>query len=266
MDPISLIGIVGGIGLMLLAAILEGTHLSSLFAPTALLIIGGGTFGATITCFSLEELLSLRTGIKVAFAKPAQTAEELYVLMGDFATVARREGLLALESRVAGIEYPLLKRGLRLMVDGTDPGLLKDLLITEIAMTEEKMKTQASIFAVAGGFAPCMGIIGTVMGLIHVLGNLSNPDALGPAIAVAFLATLYGIAFANCIFLPLGKKMVFVAKQGTQLDLMIVEGLISIQSGDNPRLVQEKLISFIEMEKRHELTREKAGAGKPAEA
>jgi len=119
-------------------------------------------------------------------------------------------------------------------------------LSSELVTMDEKAKTQAGILQSAGGFAPTMGIIGTVIGLVNVLGSLSNPDDLGPLIATAFLATLYGIASANILFLPLGKKLLYVTKQDTQMGLLIIEGLISIQSGDNPRMVQEKLLSLID--------------------
>jgi chemotaxis protein MotA len=266
MDPISLIGIVFGIFMVLFAAVVEGLHLGSLMSPTAFMIISGGTTGATIACYSMEEIKSFIGGVGAAFKKPSMTVEEIYKILGEIATVARREGVLALESRAEQISHPLLKRGIRLMIDGTDPALLKDMMLTDLLMSEEKLKMHASVCATAGGFAPCMGIIGTVLGLVHVLGNLSNPDELGPAIAVAFLATLYGIGFANLIFLPLGKKIQFVAKQVMHIGSMITEGVLAIQAGDNPRLVQEKLLSFIEHEKWDALTSEKAVVGKAATA
>jgi chemotaxis protein MotA len=137
------------------------------------------------------------------------------------------------------------------------------MFISEIVTQEAKAKMQASIYQTAGGFAPTMGIIGTVMGLVHVLGNLSDPDSLGHSIAGAFLATLYGIAVANLLFLPLAKKLQYRAHQEVEIGMMIVEALVSIQSGDSPRMVQEKLISLIEQEKREHLpTYQKAGAEK----
>ncbi|MEK7795643.1 MAG: MotA/TolQ/ExbB proton channel family protein, partial [Candidatus Hydrogenedentota bacterium] len=124
---------------------------------------------------------------------------------------------------------------------------------SEVATREARLKGQGSIFSTAGGFAPTLGIIGTVIGLVHVLGNLSEPDKLGPAIAVAFIATLYGIAFANLLFLPLGKKMTFVAKQDAEMSIAIVEGVLSIQAGENPRVVQEKIRSFMKEEEWQEI-------------
>ena len=242
MDPISIIGIVLAVVACLVCALWEGTSPLALINLPAMVIIAGGTTGATITCFTTEELRKLFSSIRNAFIKRPYTIEDIFETFGELATLARRDGLLVLEHHPINIDSTLLKRGVRLVVDGTEPNLLKELLGGELATSEEKAKMQASILAAAGGFAPTMGIIGTVMGLVNVLGSLENPDELGPLIAGAFLATLYGIASANIFFLPLGKKLSFVAKEDTQAGLLIIEGLISIQSGDNPRMVQEKLL------------------------
>ncbi len=246
MDPISIIGIVGATAAIIISALWEGTSPLALVNVPAMLIIVGGTTGATIACFSFEEVKKLFSSMRFAFIKRSYTIENIFETFGELATLARRDGLLVLEHHPINIDSTLLKRGVRLVVDGTEPNLLKDLLSGELATSEEKAKTQASILAAAGGFAPTMGIIGTVMGLVNVLGSLDNPDELGHLIAGAFLATLYGIASANVVFLPLGKKLAYVAKEDTQAGLLIIEGLISIQSGDNPRMVQEKLLSLIE--------------------
>jgi chemotaxis protein MotA len=246
MDPISIIGIVGAFIAILISAMWEGTSPFALINFPAMFIIVGGTSGATMTCFSLEEIKSIFSSLKLAFIKRSYSIEDIFETFGELATLARRDGLLVLEHHPIKIDSVLLKRGVRLVVDGTDPNLLKELLSAELATSEEKSKMQASILAAAGGFAPTMGIIGTVMGLVNVLGSLDNPDELGPLIAGAFLATLYGIGSANVIFLPLGKKLAYVSKENTQAGLLIIEGLISIQSGDNPRMVQEKLLSLID--------------------
>jgi chemotaxis protein MotA len=231
---------------ILIAAIEEGASLGSLVAPTAMLIIVTGTIGATTACYTFKEMLSLFAVTRKAFQKPSIEMSEIFDFFGQVATVARRDGLLALESYPIKVENSLLKRGIRLLVDGTDPHLLKDLLVTQLAMAEQKTKVYAGMWGAAGGFAPTMGIIGTVIGLVNVLGNLSDAARLGPAIAVAFLATLYGIGSANIFCLPLGKKLGNVAKAETQIGLIIIEGIVSIQAGDNPRMVQEKLLSYID--------------------
>lgn len=246
LDPITLAGIVFGIVAVLSAAMLEGTHLVALMSPTAAMIIIGGTTGATVSCYSMGEVKELVASTMRAFRKPPFELGQVIETFVELATLVRREGLLMLENYPLKIESPLLKRGLQLMVDGTDPNVLKDMLTTQIAMTEHQAKTQAGIWQTAGGFAPTMGIIGTVMGLVHVLGNLENPDELGPAISVAFLATLYGIGVANLVCLPLAKKLGFVAKQNSQISELVVEGITSIQTGENPRVIEEKLYSYLD--------------------
>ena len=253
MDPITIVGIVGGFTAAIVAAMWEGTHLEALFEPSALFLILMGTGCATMACFSLDELKELFSSARMALKKPNFNLVQLCEVLGDMASKARRDGLLVLESYPIEMDSPLLKRGIQLIVDGTDPALVKDLLLTEVATREARLKGQGSIFSTAGGFAPTLGIIGTVIGLVHVLGNLSEPDKLGPAIAVAFIATLYGIAFANLLFLPLGKKMTFVAKQDAEMSIAIVEGVLSIQAGENPRVVQEKIRSFMKEEEWREI-------------
>jgi chemotaxis protein MotA len=263
MDPITIIGIVGGLIAVLASAMWEGTKLGALLNPSAALIILGGTTGATMACYSFAELKMLFGSLKLIIAKSSADVGDIFSTFGELATLARRDGLLVLENYPIKINSPILKRGIKLLVDGTEPNLLKDLLSTELATLEQKIKGQAGVFQTAGGFSPTMGIIGTVMGLVNVLGNLEDPGELGPAISVAFLATLYGIGFANLVLLPLGKKLTFVAKQETQAGLLIIEGLIAIQSGDNPRVVQEKLLSFID-EKDWEPLRRRQGKVKEA--
>jgi chemotaxis protein MotA len=245
-DPITLIGITLGLLAVLTGALWEGTHISALWTPTAALIILGGTTGATLACYSLREVKELVSSTRNAFRKPAVDVVQVIDVFVELATLVRREGLLMLENHPVKIDHPLLKRGLQLMVDGTDPNMLKDMLATQIAVAEHEAKMQAGIWQTAGGFAPTMGIIGTVMGLIHVLGNLSDPSSLGPAISVAFLATLYGIATANLVFLPLAKKLMLVAKNNTQVSELVVEGITSIQMGENPRVIEEKLLSYVD--------------------
>ncbi len=261
MDPISIVGIVLATVAILAGAILEHLNPASLVAPSAFLIIAGGTIGATITCYSLEEILKLPKATMRAFRKPAISLEEIIDVFIELATAARREGLLILENTPLKIDHPVLKRGIRLIVDATDPALAKDMLATEAAVAEEEAKSQAGIYQTAGGFAPTMGIIGTVLGLITVLGNLENADELGPAIAMAFIATLYGIASANILFLPMGKKLAFNAKEDTRLTEVIIEGILAIQSGDNPRIIHEKLLSFVNEDDAERL-RVKAAAAK----
>ncbi|WP_339061314.1 MotA/TolQ/ExbB proton channel family protein [Tepidibacillus marianensis] len=166
--------------------------------------------------------------------------------MVEYSTLARREGVLAIEQHYQKMEdNPFLKEGLMLVVDGVDPQLIREILEIEIANIEARHDKGSKIFDMAGGYAPTMGIIGTVMGLVHVLGNLSNPDSLGPSIAVAFIATLYGVSSANVLYLPIGSKL----KARSQMEILIkeleVEGILSIQAGENPQMLRKKLLAFL---------------------
>lgn len=272
MDLITIIGIGGGFLAILLSALWEGTELSHLVHPAAMLIIAGGTLGATAACYSLAEMLCLVKSSKEVIKKTSVEPADLIRILFELATLSRREGVLAMEHHQLSVDMPLLKRGIRLVVDGTAPELLKDLLLAELSTSEAALKRQGGIFQTAGGFAPTMGIIGTVVGLVHVLGNLAEPALLGKAIAGAFLATLYGIGVANLVLLPLAKKMHFRAAQEFEVGSLVVEGLVSIQHGDNPRLVQEKLLALVSEEDRarvvvpsaEEATKKGGGSGAKA--
>ncbi len=244
MEPMTIIGLVVGISAILVGAILEGTHLSALFAPSALMIIAGGTFGTTITCFTLPQIIGTLKKATLLIRKPGIEPQAITEMFVQLATIARKEGILALENQKLKVDHPFLRRGLRLVIDGTNPELVKQIMMTEIYVEEEHIKVAGEVYKTAGGFAPTMGIIGTVMGLIHVLGNLSNPDTLGPAIAMAFIATLYGVGFANLIFLPVAKKYGTIAKEESMSRTMIVEGVLSLYGGDSPHIVKQKLMSF----------------------
>ena len=163
---------------------------------------------------------------------------------------ARREGLLALEDEAENVDDAFIKKGISLVVDGTDPELVKDILESDLDAMEARHTQQAGLFQNAGGFAPTLGIIGTVMGLVHVLENLSDPDSLGPAISTAFIATFYGVASANLYYLPIGNKLKQISHDEVHARTMIIEGIVSIQAGDNPRVVEEKLKTFLDPSER----------------
>lgn len=255
MDPITVGGIVFGLAALLTAAILEGTHLSALIAPTAFLIVIGGTTGATCACFTIQNLLDTLGSLKLLVMRTSYDVNLLIEMFVEMAGVTRKDGILALENYKLKIDHPFLKRGIRLIVDGTNAELVKQLMITQMTVDEEAIKTSGAVFATAGGYAPTMGIIGTVIGLVHVLGNLSEPEKLGPAIAMAFIATLYGVASANVIFLPISKKFALIAKQEIALREMITEGVLSIYAGDGPHVVSQKLLAFLtEKERAHAKT------------
>lgn len=243
------LGVVGGLiialGAILGANMLEGGTVGSLFNVSATLIILGGTVGATAVSVGLEEMRRLPLYFRWAILKQEAGEGELVETLVRLAQKARREGLLALEEDAQKLEDPFMRRGLQLVVDGADPEMVESVLVTEAELEKERVSAGATLFETAGGFAPTMGIIGTVMGLVHVLSNLEDPDELGPAIAVAFLATLWGILTANILWLPMANKLKGVAKQKAHLRQMILEGIISIQKGDNPGVLRDKLSAFL---------------------
>lgn len=225
--------------------LLEGGELSALVAPTAFIIVIGGTLGATVVAFSTTEVLSLPNLIKTAITKKLPDFTETINLIVELAEKARREGLLYLDSQLETVDDPFLRKAMQLVVDGTDPEMVRSILETEVYAAYERHHVGVAIFEAAGGYAPTMGIIGTVMGLVHVLGNLSDPESLGPAIAMAFIATLYGVSSANIFWLPIGGKLKNLSKKELILREMMIEGVLALQAGYNPIIIRERLNAFI---------------------
>ncbi|MCR8644996.1 flagellar motor protein [Paenibacillus sp. N1-5-1-14] len=245
MDLTTLLGLLLGLGGIIGGYLMDGGHLSSLFIPSAIIIVFGGTFGAVAVGFPLHVLKTIPQALGVAFKETKRDSSKNIEEIVEMATVARREGVLALEQRAQEHDNPFLKDGLLMVVDGTDPELTRQILELEIDAVEHKGDGMTKVFEAAGGYAPTMGIIGTVMGLIHVLGNLDDPGSLGPAIAVAFTATLYGVLSANVIYLPIANKIKIRSKeQIAEMELML-EGILALQAGENPQLIKKKLTSFV---------------------
>ncbi len=245
MDIATLIGLFIGLGGLIGGFLWEGGHVTMLLVKTAAVIVFGGTFGAVILSFTMEEIKTVPYFLKVVFVERKIDYITVLDSLVETADKARREGLLSLESQLSEIDNPFLARGLQLVIDGTDPELTRNMLEMEIEAYENKEKVGHDIFMSAGGFAPTMGIIGTVMGLVHVLSNVSEPDKLGGAIAVAFLATLYGVASANVLWIPFATKIKGKAAKDVLLMELVLEGILSIQAGENPRVIREKLMTFL---------------------
>jgi chemotaxis protein MotA len=253
MDFATILGIVLGVGMIFGAFIIEGGNMASLFLVSPFMIVFGGTLGALTTSYTLKEIFTLPSLFLNAcmLAKGNDSSiRQLIEVMVTIAEKARREGVLSLEADIQGElsdkKYDsMLRKGLRLTVDGSEPELIKHMLENEITFYENHQKKNAGMFEAAGGFAPTMGIIGTVMGLISVLGNLTNPDELGPSVAMAFVATLWGLGSANLFWLPIGAKIKLKTKLEVVQKEVIVEGVMSIQAGENPRTLKEKLEVFL---------------------
>jgi chemotaxis protein MotA len=245
MDLATIIGLVIGWGALVVALVMEGGQAKDLLNPSAFVLVAGGTLGATTIAFSLKQILSLPGVMRNAFFCQDTDLARLIRLIVDFARIARRDGILALENENKRADNKFLQMGVRLVVDGTPSEMVREILETEIVSLQERHKVGENIFATMGGFAPTLGIIGTVMGLIHMLSRLDQPGAMGPAIAAAFIATLYGVAMANLIFLPIGSKLKSRTTEEIIAYDMIVEGILSLQAGDNPRMVEAKMRAFL---------------------
>ncbi len=259
----TLLGMAMAFGCLLTAYIIEGGNLLALLGISAFLIIVGGTIGATMTSFTVKDILSIPKLIMDTMELPGSNEGEIMKTIVALSEKARREGLLSLESDIDSELSedkfdPVLKKGIRLVVDGTDYETVKSVLESEVSNYEVLKKHEASIFQAAGGFSPTMGIIGTVLGVVNVLGNLKNTAELGPSIALAFIATFYGISLANMFWLPIGNKLLLKMKKIKFQKELIIEGIISIQMGENPRLVMDRLITFIEESKRKKYEQEEA--------
>jgi len=255
-----------GIGLacvgLLLGAMMEGSQIGSFIDPPAILIVFGGTLGATLASTSLESIKRIPSLYKRAMSAEHQDLSGRVDLLVSLAEKARREGLLALEGGVADLDDEFTRKGLQLVVDGTEPEVILQVLENEIDGASGRAAADRAIFEKAGGFAPTMGILGTVLGLVHVLQNLDRPSTLGPAISGAFIATLYGVASANVVFLPVASKLHHIADAETSLRELTIEGLLAIQAGDNPRVVADKLEAFVPPEERRAAKAAEAPAGK----
>ncbi len=245
-DTSTIIGVAGGFAVLILGFILEGGSVPALFSASSLVIILGGTSGTLIASFDMKTFLSVGAYFASSMKAADGPSQNLVIELISFAEKARREGLLVLEDEVDKLEDPFEAKGLKMMVDGVDPELLRSILEKDIELFEERKKYEASVFDAAGGFSPTMGIIGTVMGLVLVLGNLGgNASELGHSIAAAFIATLYGICFANVFWLPVGLKLKKKLKEEVMRLEMIMEGVIAIQAGENPSLIKERLSAYL---------------------
>ncbi|MCL5961055.1 MAG: flagellar motor protein [Chloroflexi bacterium] len=242
----TIIGLVLGIGALFVTLIMEGGDPARFASPSAALIVFGGTLGATMISFPLGLVTKLPSLIIRTLTREgnAQSPESVISLFVSLAERARREGLLSLEEEAGKIKDPFVKKGMLLVVDGIDPEVVRDILDVDIAAMGERHQKGYGMLESMGGYAPTMGIIGTVMGLVNVLSSLDDPSKLGEHIAVAFIATFYGVASANLIWLPLGAKLKSQSKDEIWLREVAREGILAVQAGDNPRIVREKMEAF----------------------
>jgi chemotaxis protein MotA len=244
-DAATMAGLPIGLGFVLLGQALEGGSLPSLLQSTAALIVFGGTFGAVLLSFSLDEVKRAWRSLGTVFYDDEPPAEQIIETVTRLATKARRDGIMSLEDEVEAIDDPFMRRGLMLAVDGTNPSTLRTMLEAESFSRDDIDEAPAKVYESAGGYAPTIGILGAVLGLIHVMENLTDPNKLGDGIAVAFVATIYGVGMANLVLLPIASKLRGRALAAAKRRELMLEGILAIQEGLNPRLIDQKLRGLI---------------------
>jgi chemotaxis protein MotA len=243
-DKISLAGVLIGVIAIVGGQALEGGHVGSLGQPTALLIVVGGTLGAVML---QSPLPTFRLGFRMAkwvWFPPAIDYPKLIQQVSNWSQVSRREGLLALEGFIGPMKDDFAKKGLQLLVDGVEPERIREVMEVQINTYEDELRQGAKVWEAAGGYSPTIGILGAVMGLIHVMENLSDPSKLGAGIAVAFVATIYGVGLANLVYLPMANKLKAQVARHVTYREMLVDGIIGIANGDNPRIIENRLRGY----------------------
>ncbi|MBU2503287.1 motility protein A [bacterium] len=244
MDIATIVGIAVAFGLIAWSILLGGS-LSGFIDMPSVAVVLGGTLGALLINFPLPKILGLAGVFKKTFLFTLDDPDAVITKMVKYAERARREGMLALEEDSENETDPFLRKGLRLAVDGTDPQLLEKILETDVGQIESRHAEGSKILAAGGTFAPAFGMIGTLIGLVNMLANLSDPTQIGAGMATALITTFYGAVMANALFLPLAGKLETRSKEEMVIKEMIIEGIMAIQSGDSPRIVEEKLKSFL---------------------
>ena len=245
MDITSIFGIFFGILCILLGQMMEGGNMAQLMQITAAFIVFGGTAGAVILSFPMEDLIQSGKELKLVFFQGAVNYNAVIEKIINYAQKARKEGVISLESDAKNETDPLIKMGLEAVSDGADPALVRDMMETLLSRIETQKNGAAKVWESFGGYAPTVGIIGAVLGLIQVMQNLSDPSKLGSGIAVAFVATVYGVGSANLIAIPLASKIKLKAKQNMVAQEMVIEGIMSIQAGESPTLIERKLTAYL---------------------
>jgi chemotaxis protein MotA len=245
MDILSILGIVLSVVAIIGGQYLEGGHLSSIMQFTAFLIVMGGTLGAVMLNYPMPIFMKALSSIGMVFGNVHVDMKGIIAKIVELSNISRKQGLLALEGQIKTIQDPLMAKGVQLVVDGTEPPKIREILEVEVGIFEEEYLLAGKVYESLGGYAPTVGIIGAVLGLIHVMENLADPSKLGSGIAVAFVATVYGVGAANLFFLPMGGKIKMKAKELVMGKLMVIEGLISVAQGENPRMIEEKLSGFL---------------------
>lgn len=244
MDIATILGIIVGV-VFVVGGILSDGSIADFWDVASILIVLGGTVAATLVAYPLKSVLEAVKIAGKAFRSQEEDPYEIIVQINTLANIARKEGLLALEEASEEINEEFLKKGTMLIVDGTDPELVKNLLETELSFVEERHGKGQGIFEAMGAYSPAFGMIGTLIGLINMLKKLDDPSSIGPSMAVALITTFYGSVLANLVFIPIANKLKLKSREEILRKEIMVEGLLSIQAGENPRIIEEKLKAFL---------------------
>lgn len=261
MDIATIVGLLLAFGALLIATLMEGGEIVAFINIPAFVIVMGGSLGATVISIPLRQIMGIMKVTRRAFFAQDMDKPRLLNTIVEFARRARREGILALEEESKQVDNPFLRKAVQLVVDGNPGELVREVLETEVGAMEERHKAGESIYSTLGGFAPTLGILGTVMGLVHMLASLDEPGRMGEAIAAAFIATLYGVGSANVIFLPIGNKLKARSQEEIAVYEMMIEGILSLLAGDNPRVVSAKMEPCLSPAERETLEALRSGAG-----
>ncbi len=245
MDIATIVGIIAAFGMLAYAIVAAGASFGAFYDLPSALVVIGGSMGALLMSFPLKVFLGTGNVVKVAFFNKQHNIAQLIETIVDLAETARRDGLLALESKLEDVDHPFIILGIQMAVDGSQPEIIEDIMRTEMEAVSKRHINGKSVLDQFGRMAPAFGMIGTLMGLIIMLGNMSDPSSIGPAMAVALITTMYGAIAANAFAIPLADKLVFINKQEIQAMEIIVRGIMSIQSGDNPRVIEQRLNTYL---------------------
>jgi len=245
MDQASVIGLIGGMIVLVVSVLIAGASFGAFIDYPSLMVVFGGAFCATLVSFPLRNFLGIGSVTKKVFFNRPENVTELIQTIVELAQVARRDGLLALEAKQEEIKNPFMVLGIQMAVDGTRPEVIEDVLRTELEAVATRHRDGKAVLDQVGRMAPAFGMIGTLMGLIIMLGNLDDPDAIGPSMAVALITTLYGAIVSNMVFIPWADKLGFINRQELIAMEIVIRGIMGIQSGDNPRVIEQKLNTFV---------------------
>ena len=245
MDLLTVIGFILAIGAIVGGQLLEGGHVGSIVQLTAAVIVIGGTVGAVMVNYPMAIFLKALANSKMIFFNVHVDSRAMIAQIVQLATLSRKQGLLALEDKLKTLKDPFLKKGLQLVIDGTEAKAIREILEIEVEQFEDENNLSGKVYESLGGFAPTIGILGAVLGLIHVMENLADPSKLGSGIAVAFVATIYGVGSANLLFLPMGGKIKLKTRELVLARQLIIEGLVSLAQAENPKMIEEKLSGYL---------------------